>query len=224
MADTVYRLRVTYGKTGRGRWLSHLEVARACERSIRRAGLPYQVTQGFTPRMKVAFGPALPVGTSGEAERYDVWLTSFLPPAEALDGLRRATPVVLAPSQVAYAREGEPSLAAALTLAHYEVEVEGEQARTDEVRKALASVLADATLTLERKGGTKVFDLDECLPKEPIVEASEGGVTVRLTIRMGGSGSLRPEALIASALECSRVDAAVSAVVRTDLSSEVRTE
>ena len=35
-----FRLRVCYEKTGRLRFLSHLEVVRAVERAIRRAALP----------------------------------------------------------------------------------------------------------------------------------------------------------------------------------------
>ena len=33
--------------------------------------------QGFNPHMKVAFGPALPVGTASENEYLDVWLTRY---------------------------------------------------------------------------------------------------------------------------------------------------
>ena len=58
-----FRLRVAFPKEGRLAHLSHLETARACERSVRRAGLSYAVSQGFNPSMRIAFGPALPVGT-----------------------------------------------------------------------------------------------------------------------------------------------------------------
>ena len=77
VASGEFRLRVRYRKTGRLRWLSHLEVVHALERSIRRARLPYAVTQGFSPHMKASFGPALPVGTAGEHEYFDVWLTGY---------------------------------------------------------------------------------------------------------------------------------------------------
>ncbi len=51
-------------------------------------GSPYAVTQGFNPHMKVAFGPALPVGTAGENEYYDVWLTRYTDASEVLSALR----------------------------------------------------------------------------------------------------------------------------------------
>ena len=66
MADPrLFRLRVTFRETGRLALLSHLEVARALERSVRRAGLPYAVSQGFSPHMRIAFGAALMYDASG---------------------------------------------------------------------------------------------------------------------------------------------------------------
>ena len=58
-------LRVCYRKTGPS---AHPVAPRSRARvraAARRAGLPYAVTQGFTPHMRIAFGPALPVGTAG---------------------------------------------------------------------------------------------------------------------------------------------------------------
>lgn len=61
MADPrLFRLRVTFRETGRLAMLSHLELARALERAVRRAQLPFAVSQGFSPHMRIAFGAALP--------------------------------------------------------------------------------------------------------------------------------------------------------------------
>lgn len=220
VADTTYRLRVAYGKTGRLRYLSHLEVTRAVERCVRRAGLAYAVTQGFNPRMKVAFGPALPVGTAGLAESYDVWLTRFVAPGEALAALRASSPEGLAPTGARYLLESVPSLTAALTLAEYEVRIDGADAGPDRVREGLEAVVADGSLTLLHKGTPKVYDLAVFLPKEPAVQVSPGGSKVHLATRMGAAGTLRPEALIAEALRRSSVEGAVTSVTRTGLRPE----
>ncbi|HQN60593.1 TIGR03936 family radical SAM-associated protein [Mesotoga prima] len=44
------------------RFLSHQESATAIERTIKRSGLPVAYTQGFHPRIKISFSPALPTG------------------------------------------------------------------------------------------------------------------------------------------------------------------
>ena len=53
--STLFRLRVRYGKRDRLKYLGHLEVIHTIERIVRRAGLPYAVTQGFSPHMRVGF-------------------------------------------------------------------------------------------------------------------------------------------------------------------------
>jgi len=215
-----FRLRVTYGKTGRLRFLSHLEVTRSCERAVRRAGLAYAVSQGFNPRMKVAFGPALPVGTAGTAEGYDVWLTRLVPPQDALAALKASSPEDLAPVSAKYVGESVPSLTAALTLADYEVVVVGPDMGPDRVRQGMEAVKAEGSLTLQHKGKDKLYDLAVHLPKEATVGEYPGGALVQLTTRMTASGTLRPEALIAEALRRTSTEGAVTSVTRTGLRPE----
>ncbi|MRR11161.1 DUF2344 domain-containing protein [bacterium] len=207
-----FHLRVLFPKAGRLRYLSHLEVARACERAARRAGLPYAVSAGFTPRMRIAFGPALPVGTAGEREYYDLVLTRFVPPAEACRALAASSVSELAPTQCAYVSGREKSLAAALTIALYDVTLEGGIPH-EELERSLAALVKAGTLGVEHKGKQKVFDLADALPKEPEVTSHEDRPVVRLAVRMSDRGSLRPEVLIASALGRQ----VRTAVTRTDL-------
>lgn len=220
MASGEFRLRVRYGKVGRLRWLSHLEVLHALERSIRRAGLEYAVTQGFSPHMKVAFGPALPVGTAGMNEYYDLWLTRYTGAEETLGLLVAATPEDLAPSRAAFVANSLPSLAAALTIVTYEVDVAGKESSAEEVHAALAGIVGTGTLEVEHKGKKKVFDLARSLPEEVRVSQSADGSRVSLTVCIGPEGSLRPEVLTKAALEASKLDASVVRVTRTDTLTE----
>jgi radical SAM-linked protein len=200
VAESSFRLRVVYGKTGRLRFLSHLEVARACERAIRRAGLEYAVTQGFSQRMKMAFGPALPVGTAGVAEIYDVWLKRFVAPDAVLSALRDATPAGLTPVETRYVGECEASVAAAFTLADYEVIVGHPDRGPVRLAEALDDVIASGALEIEHKGARKTYDLAICLPEGARTSEEDGHSVVRLTVRMGAQGSLRPDALVREAL------------------------
>ena len=166
--------------------------------------------------MKVAFGPALPVGTAGENEYYDVWLTRYTKAEELLGLLTTATPDGLAPKQAAFVADSEPSLTAALTMAKYQVELEGNEFSAEQVRAALKRLVDSGTLTVVHKGKQKVFDLARSLPEETRVQESADGSRVDLTIRIGPEGSLRPEALVRAALEEASLDASVARVTRTD--------
>jgi radical SAM-linked protein len=72
--DQTYRYRVRYHKKGRAAFLGHQETSGALRRAVRAAGLPLIYSQGFHPRVRISFGPALPVGVESEAEFADVWL------------------------------------------------------------------------------------------------------------------------------------------------------
>lgn len=215
-----FRLRVCYRKGGRLRFLSHLEVARACERAVRRASLPYAVTQGFSPKMKVAFGPALPVATEGEREYFDLWLISFVGGETALGRLAGSTPKELAPREVRYVSPGEGSLSAGLTIARYRILMGGPVAEPKVWTEALETVRSRGQLSVEHKGRQKVFDLADALPEEPEASVTDAGVAIEVTIRIGPSGSLRPEALIRAAAQLTGAPGVIEKVTRTELLAE----
>lgn len=64
----VLRLRVRFSKIGKIRFIGHRDVARVTERAVRKVGLPVAYSEGFSPRMKLSFGLALPTGYESEAE------------------------------------------------------------------------------------------------------------------------------------------------------------
>ncbi len=216
MTPGEFRLRVCYGKTGRLRWLSHLEVVHALERIIRRAEMPYAITQGFHPHLKAAFGPALPVGTGGDHEYYDIWLTRYTDAQEALGALCAAAPVDLSPVETRYIAGNEPSLTAALTIARYCIEVDGEEIDTQKTHAALAQVMAGGQFAIVHKGKHKVFDLAHSIPEDARVSDRDGGVAIELTVRMGPQGSLRPEALIRESLVSVGLTASAVRTTRRD--------
>ena len=160
--ENLFRLRVSYVKHGRLRYLGHLELIHTVERIVRRAQLPYAVTQGFSPHMKIAFSSALPVGTASDCEWYDVFLTRYVPAAEAFDALAAASPADLAPARAGYVERREPALEAALTRARYRVALTlaapsaRDAARAEEV---LAAVVARREVRYLRGRKVKRIDL-----------------------------------------------------------------
>ena len=119
-------------------------------------------------------------------------------------------------SRASFIAGNEPSLTAALTIAIYDVELEGKESSANRVRDALESVIGTGTLSVEHKGKQKVFDLARCLPKEVRVEDHGDGSRISLTVRMGPEGSLRPEMLIGEAIRTASLSAAISCTTRTD--------
>ena len=190
----LFCLRVRYVKQGRLRHLGHLEVARTVERSVRRAGLPYAVTQGFSPHMRIAFSSALPVATSSVCEWYDLVLKSYVPAAEALEKLTAATPKDLAPVQAGYIDMRAPTLGLLITRQDYRIYLATSYA-AEEVDGALGVVAALGKVNYLRGKKEKVLDLTATLDTWS-VEPADGGVSITLNTRSSNEGSLRPEILL----------------------------
>jgi radical SAM family uncharacterized protein/radical SAM-linked protein len=66
--EKTLRYELVYSKTGRARFLSHLDLANHLRRVLRRAGVRPSFSEGYHPKMLVSYGPALPLGTEGKSE------------------------------------------------------------------------------------------------------------------------------------------------------------
>ena len=177
--DELYRLRVVHRKRGRLAMLSHLEVLRAMERTVRRAQLPFAITQGFSPHMKTSFGSALPVGVGGHYEIFDVFLTSFVDPTLAFERLRGASVPDLMVESCEYVdvRTAAPNVQFPVSL--YEVVLDGEPARLE----------VPESVTVTKKGKDRDLVVADFLVHGPEVE----GRTVSFALLVRQDGSLRPD-------------------------------
>jgi radical SAM-linked protein len=89
---TTTHLLVRYAKRGKMRFASHLDVARAFERGVRRAGLPIAHSAGFTPHPKISYAGGAPTGVASEAEYLSLALTSRVEADVAREQLNAALP------------------------------------------------------------------------------------------------------------------------------------
>lgn len=120
-AQQAWRLRVHFVQTNRLALLSHLELARSLERMIRRARLPFALSQGFSPHMKIAFGAALPVGVGSFCEIFDLSLTEYVSPDEALRALQGKSVESLMPTCAYYIPHAWPAASIAYPYSLYQV-------------------------------------------------------------------------------------------------------
>ena len=88
----VQHLLVRYAKRGKMRFASHLDVARAFERGVRRAGLPIAYSSGFTPHPKISYAGGAPTGAASEAEYLSLALTARQAETQVCQRLDAALP------------------------------------------------------------------------------------------------------------------------------------
>jgi len=231
VADAMFRLRINYQKLGALCYLSHLEMCRALERLVRRARLPFAISQGFNVHMRFSPGPALPVGTQGLDEYYDVLLTEYVKEEEAFARLKAVTVEELPVLGVCYVDPKAKGLAATHVYESYELILQPFGLLPEEIEMRLHAVIAQGVVKVRRKNKEKVYDLGLALenPQTVEVEGKGGLVVVRMTLRSTEQGSLRPESIIMAGwdeeLSSGGKDVLVPRIVgntRTRLAEEMR--
>lgn len=207
MTEELLRYRFAYCKRGRLRHLGHLEVLGTIDRCVRRAGLPFAVTNGFSPRMKAQFSSALPVGCSSAAEYFDLFLQEELEVDTALERMRSATPQDLAPFACKVVVKKEPALEMALARSWWTCTLAVSDSQEVALLGQMRSIVEEATLEFVRSGKTKVVDLDKTLVgwSSQRLDGSVAGfgerpLVVRMDTRRTDAASLRPAVLVDEAL------------------------
>ncbi len=150
--------RVRFTKLGKIRFLSHRDLARIWERSLRRSGINVSYSEGFSPRPRLSFGLALSTGHESLGEYLDIDLAEDIDPAELPgivspslpDGMVAQVAIPIAP--------GIESLQQAVTSSSWRIELAG--LASAQVADAVARVRAAAELPIvvERKGNEVTFD------------------------------------------------------------------
>lgn len=62
----MFKLNVKFSKFGDMVYISHLDVLRLLQRALRRANLPFYLSQGFNPHPKISMGQALGLGKESQ--------------------------------------------------------------------------------------------------------------------------------------------------------------
>ena len=143
---TTQHLLVRYAKRGKMRFASHLDVARAFERGVRRAGLPIAYSAGFTPHPKISYAGGAPTGVASEAEYLSLTLTSRTEADAVRERLNAALPDGIDVITVTEDSGGLP--ASRLTASEWQVALPG--LRPDDVVPVVQKFLALTEAPVER--------------------------------------------------------------------------
>jgi radical SAM family uncharacterized protein/radical SAM-linked protein len=207
--ETRTHVRVRYAKTGRLVALSHLETMHAILRALRRAGLPMAYSQGYHPKPKVAFGPALPVGIESHCEYLDLELVGIQDPATIAARVAAALPPGLTLEEARPLDPRAPSISASQRAVHFIVEfpeVWTQEALAERIRgfeEAAQSTVRRAAppKARDRKRGEKIAQgkAREIDLKDIVTHlALEGEGRVTFSLRADPSGSAKPAEVLAA--------------------------
>ncbi len=185
------KLRITYAKTGRASYISHLDLLRTFIRALRRAEIPVKYSEGFNPHAQLTFAMPLSVGSTSECELVDVTLTNPIDIAEAIKKLSATMPegIVVKEAQLIYGSFPE------FKMAKYTLTIENDSEVTDAVKEQIMDAFQRMEILVEKQTKRKTMQVNilEHI-YEFKIEKSEGNVlTVSAILSAGNDFTLKPD-------------------------------
>lgn len=192
-----------FSKTGRAKYVSHLDLVRAMTRAVRRADIPLWYTEGFNRHPYLTFASPLSLGYEGLRETMDIRMADDFPYDELATRLNAVLPegleVISAADVVAKAGD--------LAAAEYRLTIHLPAAV---IRDALSS----GELPVEKRTKKKTMKTIDIFPyfKDAVIEtAGENTTLVTVALPSGGNENVNPGLFIT----------ALKGIVGADVDAEV---
>ena len=178
MAD----IRVCFSKTGKLKYISHLDLQRAVHRMLIRSGLPIGFTEGFNthPRLNIAL--PLSIYQEGERELFDFRVTEDVSPEIIKEKLIKASFPEMEIISVEYA-VGKLSTKRAV----WRIEMDSAMSES-EIKSAF---LGEMVVTKRTKNGEKDVDIAP-MTRFVSVDCADGKAVLRVELNAAGNDYLNP--------------------------------
>ncbi len=192
------RIRIDYAKTGRARFISHLELIEVLTSALRRAGLPVAYSGGFRPMPKLRFSPGLPVGAESECEILDIDFAELVSPEDLARRLGAELPEGLSIRAAREVSLRAPSPDRELAGFSYRIDVGALDRAEPEIDAAIAAFGAAERYPVLRhtKRGDREIDARALVRRLQRVAPGE----IEIDVSFGDSGSIKPSDFIAALL------------------------
>ncbi len=178
-------MRVRFCKQDSAIYFSHLDLNRGVQRALRRSGIPFWSTGGFSPHPYCIFAQPLSLGFESEGELFDFRLRE----GEAFDAeaLKKAFPNSLKILEIY-----EPQMSfKQIAWADYRIEL-----KTNESAQTIQKAFEGPLMVLKKtKRSEKEVDLREFIRSIQVEENGEGSVVLLASIAAGNDRSLSPNYL-----------------------------
>lgn len=187
----MYKVRICFAKSGAAAYISHLDLMKTIQRSLRRALLPVRYSEGFNPHIYLSILAPLSTGYESQSDLCDFDLVEEVAYDEIVRRLNGALPTGLTVLSA-----GLPGRSAGqIAYAAFEIRYAGQHDLA-----AMARLFEQPVLLEKRsKRGSKTVDVTEYVHGKPVFLPGEGETLCRATLRLGDD-PLNP-AYLTAALE-----------------------
>jgi radical SAM-linked protein len=188
------RVRVTFAKLESMQYTGHLDLHRAWERTIRRAGLPLSYSHGYNPRPKINLASALPLGFTSDYEIVDIWFESKNLITEIVEAIDRATPPGLKITKAEEIDLSSPLLQKLVISSKYTITV---RESLINLPTRLQALLGADSIPRNRRG--KDYDLRILIEDAKLLTPDSSGYQrINLTLTTQDNATGRPDEVLAA--------------------------
>ena len=179
-----------YGKEGRMRFVSHLDLQRFLMRALNRTCLPIAFSKGFNPHPLLSIAGALAMGHESDYEVFEVRIEGSIDKDTALKTMRDALPPDMPIKDVLFREDNFPSMMSLVKMADYVIMP---QASNAELCKAAESFKAmDSVMGIRKtKSGEREVDV-----RKLCIDISTDGEKLYARLMLTEQDTLKPDLLI----------------------------
>ena len=189
-----------YSKTGYLKYISHLDVLRFIQRSVKRAGINAKYSEGFNPHMKTSFGYPLSLGTESIGEYFELELNDDMDLGLFVRKMNSAMPNEMQIMKADYSNDSE-SLMKRCEYAEYLINIES-AADENKLNEYFNEMLTVGVIFNRQKKNkknklvTKEINTEEMLHFIKAERVKDDKIKVMAVFKTQETGSMKVEELI----------------------------
>jgi radical SAM-linked protein len=203
------KLKITYAKTGPAKYLSHLDWMQVLERALRRTSLPIKYSEGFNPRMRIEYGPPLPIGVDGMEEVLVIEIDGWVNPARIREEIAGKFPEGIEILKIEIANPKAASLDSSAQASEFIFELNGADAA--KLTPEIPAHLQQGKIFIDKKSkagiqktnirpmifALELVEAEKAEAGKSITEQADSSTTLKLraVLQTSNHGTLRPREL-----------------------------
>ncbi len=207
-----FNYQMRFSKTGRARFISHLDTLSCLVRAVRRTGFELAFSQGMRPKPVLSLAMPLGVGVEGEDEICDFSLRQRAPLGELAKKLSHELPQGIELKSVGPCFDRAKS-AARVESCGYRIELE-EQAADYKDAVDRYNQADEFVLLRRRPKGDKKVDIKKYVERLILLEDGKG---ITFDMKVTAEGTARPDEIIESLSGFAGRELTAVRIVRTEI-------
>ncbi len=190
-----------YSKMGYLKYISHLDVLRFIQRSVKRAGINAKYSEGFNPHMKTSFGYPLSLGTESIGEYFELELNENIDLELFAKKMNSVMPKEMQIIKADYSENSE-SLMKRCEYSEYLINIESEKIDENKLNEYFNEMLTEGVVFNRQKKNkknkliTKEINTKEMINFLKAEKAKDNKLKVMAVFKTLETGSMKVEELI----------------------------